>query len=78
MTDLSYLSSGLFTTFFPETPAGADAWRVIAAGDGCGAVLTIHLPSVLAQLRKAGLSVGKAKPVMVSDDELLAELAALS
>ena len=72
--DLTYLTSGLFTTFFPETPAGEDAWRVMAESDGCGAVLTIHLVNVLRQIRKAGLTVGKANPVLVNDDELFAEL----
>ena len=76
MKDLSYTTVGMFTRFIPNTPAGEDAWRVMAADDGCGAVLTVHLVSVLRQIRKAGLTVGKARPALVNDDELLAELEA--
>jgi len=69
--DLEYINTGMFTRFVPNTPAGEDAWRVM---DGC--VLSIHLDNVLRQLRKAGLSVGKARPAQVNDDELLKELMA--
>lgn len=74
MKDLSYINTGMFTRFIPNTPAGEDAWRVMALEDGCVAVLTMHLDSVLRQLRKAGYSVGKDVPVRISDDELLTEL----
>lgn len=76
MNDLSYLTTGMFTRFIPNTTAGEDAWRVMTASDGGGAVLTLHLQSVLRQLRKAGYSVGKAAPVKMSVDELLAEMEA--
>ena len=69
--DPEYINTGMFTRFVPNTPAGEDAWRVMD-----GAVLTIHLNSVLRQIRKAGLSVGKANPVQVNNDELLKELMA--
>lgn len=69
--DLEYINTGMFTRFVPNTPAGEDAWRVI---DGC--VLSIYLDNVLRQLRKAGLSVGKAKPCKTSVDDILAELEA--
>lgn len=75
MTDLTYLNLGLFTVFFPETPAGEDAWRVIAAQDGSGKILTVHLASVRRQIRRAGLSVAKArKPAARELDAILNEL----
>ena len=68
--DIEYINTG-FTRFVPNTPAGEDAWRVM---DGC--VLSIHLDNVLRQLRKAGLSVGKAQHVAFDTDALLEELKA--
>lgn len=76
-TDLEYTTNGLFTRFYPNTAAGEDAWREMAEETGNGAVLSIHAKNVIAQLRKAGYSVAKAKkaPAWTSaDDELLAEL----
>jgi hypothetical protein len=78
MNDLEYINTGLFTRFMPNTPAGEDAWREMAKEDGVAAVLTIHAPSVIAQLKKAGYTVRKAKkacaPSAQEIDELLAEL----
>lgn len=75
-TDLTYSTLGLFTLFIPETKAGEDAWRQIAAvTDGTGKILTAHLPSILQQLRITGYTVRKARPVkMKSPDSMLAEL----
>ncbi len=78
-TDITYLDKGLFTTFIPHTPAGENAWRVMAQETGNAAILSIHAKNVIAQLRKAGYSVAKAKkaPAWTSeDDKLLAELGA--
>jgi len=74
--DLTYTTDDMFTSFYPETKAGEEAWQVIAEQtEGSGAVLTIHAKSTIAQLRRAGYSVRKAEPTTVmSDDELLAEL----
>lgn len=75
MTDLTYLTSGLFTTFFPETKIGEDAWRVIAAEDGTGKVLTIHLVSTISQIKRAGLTVAKARRVSADEmDAIMNEL----
>lgn len=39
-TDLSYSSDGMFTRFYANTEAGADAWNQMAAEmDGVAAVL---------------------------------------
>ena len=78
MTDLTYITAGMFTRFIPHTKAGEDAWRVMAT-QGQEAILSTHTGAVLAQLRKAGYSVKKAKkekaPAWTSaDDELLAQL----
>lgn len=74
--DLTYRKDGMLTTFYAETEAGQAAWNVIASKpEGMnGKILTIWLDNVLRQLRKAGYVVRKAKPVAMSDDELLAEL----
>jgi len=60
--DLTYLNQGLFTAFIPQSKAGEDAWRELAKQtEGTGKVLTVHLPAILAQLRKAGYTVKQAK-----------------
>jgi hypothetical protein len=73
--DLTYTQSGMFTRFMPESTAGEDAWREMAnAMNGVAAVLNFEASKVISQLRKAGYKVGKAKPVKISDDELLRAL----
>lgn len=75
MTDLEYITTCLFTRFMPNTPAGEDAWRTMAAETGNAAVLSIHAAAVIAQLRKAGYSVAKARKVDKGEiDKILAEL----
>ena len=62
--DLTYTKQDLFTFFTPETLAGEAAWREIAEQtQGTGKVFTAQLPAVLAQLRKAGFTVGIAKKI---------------
>jgi len=70
MTDLTYITDGLFTRFIPNTPQGEAVWREMAKDDGCAAVLNIHAVAVLKQLRAAGYSVSKAKPKPVSMEEI--------
>jgi hypothetical protein len=61
-TDLTYLKQGMFTAFIPESQEGKDAWREIAKQtEGTGKVLTVQLPAVLSQLRKAGYTVKQAE-----------------
>ena len=61
-TDLIYMKQGLFTAFIPESKAGEDAWRELAAQtDGTGKVFTHRLKAVISQLRKAGYTVQQAK-----------------
>lgn len=74
MIDIEYTTTGLFTRFIPNTPAGEDAWREMARDDGCAAVLNIHAKNVIGQLRSAGYKVAKAKKTTQSIDEILVEL----
>ena len=62
MTDLTYLESGLFTTFLPESKQGEEVLNdMMKQNAGSNKVLTIHLKSTISQLRKAGYEVKKAK-----------------
>lgn len=75
--DLTYITSGLFTRFVPNSSEGEEAWRVMREANGNAVVLSIHSETVIGQLRRAGYSVAKAKkaPAWTSeDDQLLAEL----
>ena len=76
MLDMTYITNGFFTTFIPETAKGEDAWRVMANSEGGenGRILTILRDRVIGQMRRAGLSVGKAKKSAINVDEILAEL----
>lgn len=76
MTDLEYTNQGMFTRFYPNTVAGEDAWREMAKQDGVAAVLSFEAKLVIAQLRRAGYSVSKAKKSTQSIHEILAELGA--
>lgn len=63
--DLTYSTpDGIWTRFYPETDAGADAWGVMAKADPQGVVafLPAQVPGVIAQLKAAGLTVHKARP----------------
>lgn len=74
--DLTYSHDGIFAVFYPETPFGEIAWKAMAADDAGGAkVLALHAESVLRDLRAAGYVVRRAKPVGMTDDQLLLELA---
>ena len=75
MTDIEYHTQGLFTSFTPASQEGVAAWEVMLAESGAK-ILTVHLPSVLMQLKRAGYSVRKGKFSKKSDDALLAELLA--
>lgn len=62
--DLTYTDLGLFTMFWPETPAGESAWDDMAEHtENTGKVLTVQAPDVIRQLRRAGFVVHKTKPV---------------
>lgn len=79
--DLHYQKLGMFTSFYPCTPSGVNAFNEIckAQGDTTGKVLTVHLKATLQQLRWAGYKV-KVEPNATcttsakDDDALLLEL----
>lgn len=75
MKDLTYTNDGMFTRFYPNTPAGESAWRIMAEKNGgTAAFLNVVVPSVLYQLKAAGYTVGKEKKSKESIDDILAEL----
>jgi hypothetical protein len=78
-TDLTYFTTGPFVGFVANTPGGEDAWKELAKhSDGSGKFFACHLPAILAQLKAAGYSATKAKPVKAGEmDAILAELDAL-
>lgn len=70
-TDLSYIDQGLFTAFVPNTKEGEQAWNELASvTDNTGKVLTVQAKQFIHQLRKAGYTVSKAKPVKLSAKDL--------
>ena len=75
MSDLEYLTTGMFTVFFPNTQAGETAWKAIAKEtNGTGKILTTQLTSALTQLRNAGYSVKKLKKPTNTIDKIYHEL----
>ena len=74
MSDIEYTTDGLFARFYANTIEGEKAWSEMEKIDGGSLVFSIHLPAVLSQLRRAGYSVRKSKPIKISTDNLLAEL----
>ncbi len=77
VADLTYRQTDdMFTSFFANTPAGIEAWNVMAKdNDGTGKVLTMHAKSVIQQLRAAGYTVRKENGAQdMDDDELMAAL----
>jgi ABC-type sugar transport system substrate-binding protein len=75
MKDLEYITTGMFTRFVANTPAGVVAYNEMAnTMGGNAAVLNIHAKNVIGQLRAAGYSVGEAKKPTESIDDILAQL----
>lgn len=72
--DIEYSNHGLFTRFYPNTPAGESVWREMAKNDGVAAVLSFEAKKVIAQIRAAGYSISKAKKPAQSIDQILTEL----
>lgn len=71
MTDLTYITTGMFTRFIPQTTEGENAWRKMAeALDGDAIVLNNHLKITLHQLRKAGYKVKKSNPKPITQKEI--------
>lgn len=76
--DITYRAvDDMFTAFYPETPAGEEAWKRIAEHtDGTGKVLNQQVESTVEQLREAGYVVAEAAAVPENKevDDILAAL----
>jgi len=74
LPDLSYRrsSDGLFTSFYPNTPAGKTAWETMNATPGGekGKVLASHTESTIQQLRDAGYTVAEDTTPAASQKEI--------
>ena len=78
MADMEYIKNDMFTRFVPASDAGEIAWRQMFEQHGDPVVLNIHAQSVIGQLRRAGYSVTKAKPVTDAElDAIFEELEGL-
>lgn len=75
-TDLTYLTTGLFTVFFPESEQGDDAYYHICevVKNSSAKILTRDLKNTLHQLRKSGYIVRKAKKPKQTIDDVFNEL----
>lgn len=73
-TDLTYLTTGLFTTFFPESKDGEVVYSQMIEQYGSPKVFTRDLKSTIKQMRDAGYKVSKAKKPTQSIDDILNEL----
>ena len=75
MTDLTYLTTGLFTTFFVESESGAVAYKeLLEQNEKSNKIFTHNLKPVLSQLRSAGYKVSKAKKSNITMEQILNEL----
>ena len=63
ITDLTYNTTGIFTTFYPESKQGEVIYNQMIEQNGSPKIYTIHLKNVLCQIKKAGYSVKKAKKI---------------
>ena len=72
--DLTYLKTGFFTTFFPESKDGENVYKEMIEQNGSPKILTRDLKNTLYQIKKAGYSVQKAKKPTQSIDEVLNKL----
>ena len=75
--DLTYNTTGIFTTFFPESKQGEIIYSEIIQQNGSHKILTIHLKNVLYQIKKAGYNVKKAKKSKLTIDDILKDLDSL-
>ncbi len=73
--DLTFTNDGVFVTFYAETKAGEDAWRVMAEQmGGVARIMAPQFASVKAQLKAAGYVIRKATKPAQSIDDILDEL----
>jgi len=72
--DLEYIRNDLFTTLFPVSAEGRKVYNQIALNFKDAFMVNQVAQDVMKQLRKAGYSVRKAKPVKMTNEELLEAL----
>lgn len=72
--DLTYLTTGFFTTFFPESKQGEIAYCEMIEQNKSPKILTRDLKIVLHQLKKAGYKVKKVKKSTLKIDDIFKEL----
>lgn len=66
--DIEYIEGGMFVTFVPNTHEGVKVWKQLAgATEGTGKVLAMQAKQVIKDIRKAGYTVRKAKPISKKD-----------
>ena len=67
--DLTYITKGLWTSFYANTEQGVVAVAELGQLNGDNKVLTMHLNKCLKALRVAGYSVNKVKKATKKDIE---------
>lgn len=67
--DLEYIDNGFTVSFMPVSSHGVKVWNELYEQGG-SVIFSIHLKSVVSQLRRAGYIVRKAKRVKDSTDKL--------
>lgn len=72
--DLTYLKTGLFTTFFAESKGGEIAYKEMIEQNKSPKILTRDLKNVLHQLKTAGYTVRRAKKSNLSIEDIFKEL----
>lgn len=74
MPDFTYREEGAFVRLYPETPEAVREWNEEIGPKTGGAILVVHFPDVLSQLKAAGYVVHKARDIKMSDADLLEAL----
>ena len=79
MTDLTYTTDKMFTSFIANTDDGIEAWKEMAFRmDGVAKVLNCHAQDTIRQLKEAGYTVSKAKKVTKKEmNDIFAEMEAM-
>jgi len=79
MTDMTYRQDGIWTHFMPVSDAGLELFKQFLKAD-CDTILSIHDKGFIAEMRRAGYVVQKARKTTTKwtkeDDALLADLMA--
>lgn len=78
MTDITYITGDFFTRFYANTKEGESICAEIIRVTGDGAVLNIHVPDTIKQIKAAGYTVSAAKKASKKEiDKILDEFSEL-